>query len=235
MHVFVCVFLTNHQWSKKDNTTEWYHHSKMLSNQSIKIRIWFINCRINCYINANTLLLLRRLVHSLIVFLSICSTYLFNNCTSHLLFYLLDIAFFFSNCTSISSLQFEKHSKIHAFASQINAFSSSSFEKVIRFVRQHHLIYLFDNFLQQLFEHHLHYSSKYLTTIYTFTRQIDAFSSLLFRRLLNSISIRSSWNLLFLRSLLVDISTVTLLSTFHILLRFRFLLRWSRCSLMMSD
>ena len=68
--------------------------------------------------------------------------------------------------------------------------------------------------------------------IYAFVSQIDSFSSSLFRRLLNSISIRSSWNLLFLRSLLVvDISTVTLLSTFHILLRFRSLLRWSRYSL----
>ena len=45
-------------------------------------------------------------------------------------------------------------------------------------------IYLFDNLLQQLHEH-LHYSSKYLTKTYAFARQIDAFSSVLFERLLN--------------------------------------------------
>ena len=71
---------------------------------------------------------LMRLVHYLIVFLSICSTYFFDNCTS---------------------------TSIYLSARQL---------------------------LQRLHEHHLHYSSRYLRKTYAFARQIDAFSSLLFRR-----------------------------------------------------
>ena len=90
-----------------------------------------------------------------------------------------------------------------------------------------YLIYLLDNFLRNLHEH-LHHNLRHLTKTYAFARQIDAFSFSSFRRVW--ISIRLSWNLLFFRSLLVNISIVTLLSTVHILLRFRFLLRWSRYS-----
>ena len=109
----------------------------MLSNQSINdviesvnqdSEIWFINCKINCSSVRSHSEIVRS---SLIVFLLICSTYLFDNCTSHhLSTYLLDI-------------------------------------------------------LQQLFEHHLHYSSRYLTKTHAFARQIDAFSSFSFRELLN--------------------------------------------------
>ena len=122
----------NHQWSKKNNTIEWNHQSTILSNQSIKIKIWFINCKINClsirFYSTNRTI-------SLIVFLFICST-------------------------------------------------SHFFSTIVR--------------------KYLHYNSKYLTKIYVFANQIDAFF-FSFKRFFNSISIRSSWILYFCIFLIVEL------------------------------
>ena len=171
----------------------------MLSNQSIKIRIWFINCRIiyslvQSYSADRTI--------SLIVFLFICSTYLFNNCTSQHLSIYLSICSTSHSSSAIAraffSLQSEKDSEIYAFVSQIDAFSSTSFKKVFRL---HFFIYLLDiaSFFSNRSSIHLHYSSRYLTKTHAFARQIDAFSSSSFRKLLNSFDIEL-FNLLVMKS-----------------------------------
>ena len=75
--------------------------------------------------------------------------------------------------------------KTYAFVRQINAFSSISIETTHRLVRQHLIFfYLFDNLLSILLEH-LYHNSRYLIKTYAFARQIDASSSLSFKRLFN--------------------------------------------------
>ena len=126
---------------RKTTKTEWYYQSTMLSNQSIKIKIWFINCKINClsmrFYSANRTI-------SLIVFLS-SVRHIFSiiaRVKNYLFIHLLSIARTFS-------LQFEKCFELHAFVNQIKTFFSISFRKVFRFARIINIylfIYLFDNF-----------------------------------------------------------------------------------------
>ena len=78
-------------------------------------------------------------VHRLIVFLFICSTYFFDNCTNQHIFIYLFVRQFFQRLHEYSiHYNSKKILKIHAIANQINVFFSSSFETVFRFVRQHH-------------------------------------------------------------------------------------------------
>ena len=119
---------------RKTTRIEWHHQSTMLSNQSIKIRIWFIilqNLLLHQYEHALLLF-----VQWLIVFLSICSLYLFDNCTSqHFNIFVSIYSTTFSTIARVFySLQFEKDSEIHALTNQIDVFFSSSFETTFRFV-----------------------------------------------------------------------------------------------------
>ena len=139
----------------------------------------------------------------MIVFLIICSSYFFDNCTSqHFNFYLFICSTIFSTIARIFYLlQFENDFEIHAFASRINAFFLFSFEKISRFVRSHFiysLFYLFDNRFQQLHEHIFitvwniwsKYTRLHVKSICSFRFCSRDFS-------IFSISIRSSWILLF--------------------------------------
>ena len=176
--------LFNHQWSKKKNTNWIAYQQSYYWSINQNSEIWFINCKINCYINTNTFYcysyidwsffyLFARHIFSIIarvnIYLFICST-IFS--TIARIFY---------------SLQFEINFVIYAFANQINAFFSISFETFFRFVRQHHI------FLSICFVSHFYYNSKYLTKRYAFARKIDAFFSFAFKKFLNSISISISF------------------------------------------
>ena len=102
-----------------------------------KSDIWFINCKINCssirsYSTDRTISLIVFLIEfarqqsheqSTSIYLSICSTI---SSTIARVFY---------------SLQLEKNSELYAFVSQINAFSSISFETIHRFVRQQLILF----------------------------------------------------------------------------------------------
>ena len=107
----------------------------MLSNQSIKIKIWFINCRTHCYISTSTL-------------------YCF----------------------------------LYTIKSSFYSFARHIFSIIARVLLS---IYLLDNFLQRLHEH-LHYNLRKITKTYAFTRHIDSFFSLLFRKSF-TLSISSSF------------------------------------------
>ena len=95
--------------------------------------IWFINCRINCYISTSTLYC--DLYIDLIVFLS--SARHISSITARVNIYLLSVRQSLSTIArAFCQLQFEKDSELYAFVNQINAFSSTSFETTHRFVRQ---------------------------------------------------------------------------------------------------
>ena len=111
MHVFVCVFLTNHQWSSKRQ-----HELNDIINQ---------------------------------------------------------------RCYRISQSRSESDLSIAKLTATLVRFHS----EIVR--------HWLDNLLQNLHEH-LYSSSKYLTKTYAFVRQIDALSSVSFRRFFNSISISIS-------------------------------------------
>ena len=206
--------LFNHQWSKKSNTIEWNHQSTILSNQSIKIRIWFINCKINC---SSVRFYSTSRIISLIVFLSICSTYFFDNCTNqkHLLF----TRQFFNDCTSILFITIrEKFWNTRVCKSNRRVFFVFVRKDFSIRINRHFFIYLLDNFFSNC-------TSIIFITIRDIWRKytrlhVKSTRFFLFRsRDFDFAS--SSWKFLFSRFLQI--------------VRFRFSFRWNRRSHTKND
>ena len=118
---------------------DWVTHQKQCYriNQS-EVNIWLINCRINCYINTSTLYCFLYTIKS--SFYS-SARHIFSIIARALLFiYLLDNLL--QRLHEHLHYSQRKDFEIHAFASQIDVFSSISFETAFRFVRSHFIYFI---------------------------------------------------------------------------------------------
>ena len=140
--------------------------------------IWFINCKVNCYIST---ILFNRSYNLIDRFSIICSSTI----ARVINIYLLDN--FFNDCTIILFIT----TRERFWNTRV---CKSNRRVLFNFVRNNSSIRSLASksiYLSICFASHLHYRSRYLTKIYAFARQIDTFFSFLFKRHFNSLVMNS--------------------------------------------